>query len=328
MRAFSLPSRFRSLGVFLALTALGGASAQSAPAPAALKGLNLPPNYLSRFSTAELTLSSEAGFGARYVPLPTPADIRVSLVKQPNYWEYHLSTRLRDTTYAAGVFGNGAAAQAGQPKLEVTHDPYRGAQFSGLVQGGAAYSKLSAGYALTLAENRVRVLNNVGVAHQGEVTAPYTQSELAGGYHVPAGERVHFGVNAAARLYTFPAQSEGQVSMDVAPSVEVQLSPQVRLDATHFERFAAGTVAIPSFGFGRYQESSVGVAYRLPAESALGLLRSRLGRVWTTDTTTLRGDVLLNVAALPVLVGPSIGYQWGPTPETSRWLWSLSTAPK
>ncbi len=321
----------------MALALSPSALAAAQPGPPAPGGLRLPANYLSRFSTTELLASNEVGFGVRYFPLPLAQDIRVSLAKQPNYWEYNVSTRAKDTLFAVGVFDNGATATAGIPRLEVTHDPFKGVQYSARLQGNTAYSRFTGGYAFTVAGDRVRVLNNVGVAYdyQGgdrEVVAPYTQTEVGGGYGRSFG-RLNTSFGTTARAFTFPVQRQAQGSVDLSVGANITPVTGLTFDGSHLERFAVGTVPVDDLNFARYQESNFGVTYRLPVAQTppaftLGAVRTRVTRKWTDDYTAVRGDLLFRVEALPVLVGPSIGYEWPRDRMTSRWLLSLSFLPK
>lgn len=309
----------------LGTTLLLGALAASTAAAQGTPSLKLPANYLSRFGSAELVVSSEGGYGVRYFPLPLAQDLRISLVKAPTYWDYNISTRANDTTLTAGVFYN-------VPRLEVTRDPYKGVQYSGLIQGKGRLSKVSGGYAFTVARDRVRVLNNVGVAIRPTEAAVYTQSEVGGGYGKSFG-KVNTYLGSTARLYTFPLQKQLQGSFDAYASADVSPVRGLTLNASHFERFVTGQVAVPDFGLGRYQESNVGVTYRLPGGSApsgfgVGAVRSRLTHTWQNDYTSLRGDLLLNVDFIPSLFGPSVGYQWSPDGKDNKWLISLVTLPK
>ncbi|MPY65229.1 hypothetical protein F8S09_00780 [Deinococcus sp. SDU3-2] len=284
-------------------------------------GFQIPPNYLSRFASTELVISTEAGYGVRAFPLLFPQDIRVSVVKAPTYWDYNVSTRVQDTTLAAGVFYN-------VPRLEVTHDPPKGLQFGGLIQGGGNLTKFSAGYAHLLWEDRARLLGNVGVAFVGGNGVPYAQTEATAGYGRSFG-KLNTYVGGAARLFAFPVQRDAQGSVDAVVVLNTTPLPGLTLDATHFERFVTGEVAVPAFSLGRYNETKAGVTYRLPGDPALGLgaIRTRLSHAWQSDVTTVWGDVLLRLNVLPSLVGPSVGYQWTPDGK-GRWLISLVTLPK
>ncbi|WP_245872935.1 hypothetical protein [Deinococcus planocerae] len=329
-----LPRFLKAGAVALALSPSAVAAAQ--PGPPAFGGFHLPANYLSRFSTTELLASNEVGFGVRYFPLPLSQDIRVTLARQPQYWEYNVSTRLSETTFAVGVFNNGSAAASGIPRLEVTHDPFKGVQFSGLLQGNTAYSRFTGGYAFTVAADRVRVLNNVGVAYdsQGdrEVVAPYTQTQVGGGNGRSLG-RLNTYFSSTARVFTFPVQRQAQGSIDLYAAANITPTTGLTFDGSHLERFAVGKVPVDDLNFARYQESNFSVTYRLPAARTppaftLGAVRTRVTRDWTSDYTYLRNDVLFRVEALPTLIGPSIGYQWSPEGTPNRWLISLSFLPK
>ena len=210
----NVPMKFRR--VSFARRALAGAALALSTFAAAQTSpfqFNLPPDYLNRFGGAEPVVSSTDGYGVRGLPLPTPLDLRVSLVKAPTYWDGGLSLRASDTTFRVGRFYN-------VPTLEITHDPYKGAQFSGVVRGEGGLSVFSGGYASTSWQDRVRVLNNVGVAFKGEVTAPYTRSEVSVGYGQPFGAFNTY-VAATARAYTFPLQREVQGSVDFYASASV-----------------------------------------------------------------------------------------------------------
>ncbi|WP_240730762.1 hypothetical protein [Deinococcus sp. S9] len=329
-----MPHRvFTSLKVALAALTFSApalAAAPEGPFPA----LHLPANYFSRFGGTELVAALDGGvsFGVRYFPLPFEQDIRFLLVRHPSYWEYGLTTRINDTFLAAGVFDNGLNAAVGIPRLEVTHDPWKGFQFSGRLQGSGYSSRFTGGYAFTTWQDRVRVLNNAGVAFQGDVVAPYTQTEVTGGYGRTFG-KVNVGFGSTARLYTFPLQQQAQGSLDLSVSANTTLTPGLTINASHLERFVAGKVAIPDLNFTRYQETNASVTYRLPVDGepsafGLGALRSRVTRYWQDDTTYLWNDVLFRVNALPSLVGASVGYEWTRDGKDNKWLFSLSFMPK
>lgn len=346
----SLPKTLKS---FMATAAALTTLALSVQAAAQTTGgLRLPPNYLSRFSSTELAATNDSGYGVRYFPLPIEPDLRLSILKAKDYWEYNISTRQKDTTFAFGVFNNGYTAAAGIPKFEITHDPYKGVQYSGVVQhlfgilpvkSYDPYSKFTVGYAFAVWNDRIRILNNVGVGYKTitddaapyainkEIVAPFTQTEAAGGYSKPVTDKINVGIYTTARLFTFPMQGQYQASIDLSPSINVQVTPQFSVSASQLERFAVGSVPISDLNYARYQESYATLTYRLPKDSPVGMLRSRLTKNWVGDSgnTYLRNDVLFNVPQIPVLVGPSVGYQWGGTSSAvNRWLWSLSFAPK
>ncbi|GGB67718.1 hypothetical protein [Deinococcus soli (ex Cha et al. 2016)] len=300
----------------LALTGL--ASAQTAPAG----GFQLPADYFGRFGNTQLVASNTEGFGVRSLPLPLKADLRLTLVKAPTYTDYGLSAQLGSLYAAAGVFYN-------VPRAELTSAPASGLQWSGVVQGGASHSRFSVGYATQVDGGKVRFLNNVGVAQQGGVTAPYTQSEVSAAYGRTF-DRVNTAVYSTARMYAFPVQGKAQGSLDVTLALNAPLAPGLTLDASHFERFAVGEVAIPDFGLGRYESSAATLTYRVPGQAGFGVgaLRSRTSRDWTNRVTTTDGDLLLNVG-LPVLLGGSVGYEWhDAAPTANRWRFGVSTMPR
>ncbi|GAA5511793.1 hypothetical protein Dcar01_00506 [Deinococcus carri] len=309
----------------LVLSAPAGAAAQDTAAPAPL--FRLPPNYISRFGGTETLADSATGFGVRGFPLPFTQDIRLNLAKRPNYWEYALSTRLNDTTFAAGVFDNGAAAKAGIPRLDVNHDPWKGVQYRGLVQGNGASSRFTGGYAFTAFQDRVRVLNNVGVAYQGTAVAPYTQTEVYGNYGRSFG-KVNASINSTGRVFTLPVQKEVQGSIDVTVAGNVSPVEGLTLEASHLERFTAGKITtIPDLNLARYYETNAAITYRLPVSEpnqfGVGAVRTRLTN--NSDKYTYwRNDVLFRAGNLPVLIGPSVGYQWSPAGTPNQVLFGVS----
>lgn len=340
--------------LILPLLTLGVLSATSASAQT---GFQIPSDYINRLSSTELAASNDSGFGVRYFPLPFQADIRISLMKQPKYWEYNFSTRQKDTTLAFGVFNNGATAATGVPKFEITHDPWKGLQYAGVVQHLTGilpnvesydpFSKFTVGYAFTMWEERIRILNNVGLGYKtitndtapyaitSEVFAPYTQSEIGLSYNKAVTPQFTPRIYTVARLYTFPLQKQYQASIDLTPGVHFSPGGGVDLDLSQLERFATtAPVPIGDLNFARYQETYFTGSYRLPKSSSdfsVGMLRTRLTKNWVGDNgnTYLRNDVLFDVKAIPVLVGPSIGYRWANTAGGGNgWLISFSSAGK
>lgn len=331
------------LGLVGGVLLSGVAAAQTTPD----LGIKLPPNYFSRFGMTSLVASNAYGvngFGVRYFPLPLPADLRLSVVKRPLYWEYALYTRQNDTTFQAGVFDNGDAAKNGIMKVELDHNPRAGLQYAALIQDidqptRVHVSRFSVGYANLFLNNRVRLLNNVGIAFQKEVVAPYTYSVLSGGYTQKVNTYVSLGVNAAGILYTFPAQKEYQASVDVTPNIQLRPTPELTLNARHLERFVTSTSPtppIPDFNLDRYQQTDASVDYRLPFKTdfSVNMLRTRVTRDWTNNRTYLYNDILFRVNALPVIVGPTVGYQWWPANKdgtksvNTHFTFGFSTAPK
>lgn len=309
----------------LASAAVAPSHAQSA-APDPFR-FQFPAGYLGRLGGTEGVvdfggeITKVNAFGVRAFPLPTVQDLRVVLVKHNNYWEYNISTRIKDTTLLAGIVNNGDAP-AGVAKVEVTHDPFKGIQYGASIQGyqgNPHIARFNVGYASTIWQDRIRILNTVGISAENKLFAPYTFSQVNGGYGEPLGQQFNWRLDSTARLYTFPLNDKAQWSVDISPSLEYRPAAGVTLNLSHLERFAGGEVALPSFNLARHEESNATITYRIPGtpEFGLGALRVRGTRNWTSDYTYLRNDVLLNIKALPFLIGPSIGYQWGPAKDGS-----------
>ncbi|GHF46254.1 hypothetical protein HNQ07_002374 [Deinococcus metalli] len=307
-------------GVVLTAVAAPAAQAQSTI-------FHLPANYMGRFGTSEIAYTTATGFGVRYIPLPTDPDVRLTVVKQANYWEINIGSRVDDTTLAGGVYFDGYTAPEGIPRMEYTHNPALGVQYSALIQGDGLHSHLSGGYAFKTLGDQVRVLAVAGVATQANTMAPYAQAEVAGGVGKTFGV-VNTYAGATLRTSVFPAQGQVLGNVDVYLAASSSPLPGLSLAASHFERYVVGSVPLPDFGMSRYEESNLTALYRLPATGnllSLGAVRARASRNWTAGYTYVWADVLLDVRGLPSLLGPGVGYQFGPNGADSRWLFTLVT---
>lgn len=319
--------------------ALGAAALLGLGSVADAQSLNLSRTYLTRLGSVSVVASSTEGFGVRNFPLPTGEDIRFTVVRntQYDYWDYGLTGQFKNLRAAAGVFSS-------VPKAELTYDQRDGMVGSVLIQGrnyaGLAYhSHLYAGYSFTTDSNRVRILNVVGVAEQevsrkGEkyVLAPYLRSEMTTSHSAKFGV-FNARLSTLGRLYAYPDQGTAQLSADVTPGVSVAPVPGLLLDASHLSRMVTGTSPIRDFNLVNLQQSTLIATYRLPVGKTppavmLGGLRGRLVRNWTNDYTYAYGDVFIRLDALPVMLGPSIGYQWTPGGRTDKWVFSLVTLPR
>lgn len=313
----------------LSLMGMGAASADQ------VFGVHLPDGYLGRFSSIEAVVSNTDGYGVRYLPLPLDPDIRITLLKTPTYWDYGLTANYAGISMGAGVFYNVG-------KVYAQHDPWTGWQWGVYTElpdllrpnsGTAPFSKAYVGYAF--AQDAARVMSNFGVAalktpRNGDtwIVGPYWQ--VVGSYDKgkDLDPSVNVGINVTGRFYAYPLQGQAQGSLDITPRLQLRPLPGFTVDVSHLERFVQGEVQMGD-SYARYQESNATLTYRLkyatdPAFN-LGALRARVTRNWTGDYTYVRGDVFFRSNALPVMVGPSIGYQFGPNGADSYFLWSLVT---
>lgn len=317
--------------------ALGAAVLLGLTSVGAAQGLNLSRTYLTRLGSASIVASSTDGFGVRNFPLPTGEDIRFTVVRNTvyNYWDYGVTGQFKNLKAAAGVFYS-------IPTAELTYDQRDGMVGSVLIQdrnyaGLDYHSHLYAGYSFTTDRNRVRILNVVGVAEQEDskkrdVVAPYLRSEMTTAYSAKFGV-FNARLSTVGRLYAYPEQGAAQLSADVTPGVSVAPVPGLLLDASHLSRMVTGTSPIRDFNLVDLQQSTLIATYRLPVGKTppavmLGGLRGRLVRNWTNDYTYAYGDVFIRLDALPVMLGPSIGYQWTPGGKTDKWVFSLVTLPR
>lgn len=297
----------------------------------AVSAQELPKDYWNRFNRIQAIASTRDGFGVRYFPLPLEVDLRVTLAKRPHYWEYGIGTRMYDTTFFAGIYDNGPDAQKGIPRVEATHDPFKGYQATALWQGEGALSRFSVGHAWTFEQDKVRVLQNVGYATQNAVKEPFTET-IASGYFPKSFDKVNTALSVTGRAYTYPLAQKAQASVDLTLSANVTPVPGLTFDGFHMERFAAGESVIPGFGFGRYRETALNTTYRMQyaadPEFAFGGVRERFNHYWTSNSSWAYGDLFFRTKYLPVLFGPSVGYYWSPDGKSNKWVISLTTAPK
>ncbi|GGO27414.1 hypothetical protein [Deinococcus humi] len=307
----------------LSLGVVSVAGAQAAPANNSLFGLKFPSGYFNRFDRMEVVASNTDGYGARYLPVPIAADLRVTLVKTPTALNYGLGTQIGNLSVSVGVFG-------GVPRAEMSQYLPSGFQWTGLVQGKGALSRFALGYSHTENDGRFRILNAVGLAAVSGIDATYSYSEVSN-FAPRSFGKLNTAVGLTGRLYTFPLQMDAQASFDLNLSANYSPLPGLVLEASHLERGVAGSVPIGDFGLGRVQASNFAVTYRLAGpETALrlGAVRSRVARNWTGDTTSVVGDIFLRSSALPSMLGPSVGYWWGPGGKDGHWMISLVALPK
>lgn len=302
--------------------ALAQSGATSSPSP-----FGVPSNYFSRFGGLSPILELDdkndpSHIGLTGVPLPTEYDLRFTVAKRPTTWDYSLSTRYNDTTYLIGTEND-------IKRIEVTHNPYTGAQFTGLLRE-KGLSELSGGYAQTALDGKVYFLNKAGLAASGQVFTPFAYSQVGGNVNQQVG-KVSFRVSPLARIYLYPVEAETHSSAEVTFVATVPVTPQLLLEASHLERFAAGKSVIPEYALGRAQETNLYATYRLPYDTdpafTLGAIRGGYTHNWQNDWNYFRGDVLLRSNALPIMFGPRAEYRLAPDGK-GTWVYSLVTLGK
>ncbi|MEF2277905.1 hypothetical protein V3W47_06300 [Deinococcus sp. YIM 134068] len=294
----------------------------------------LPANYLSRFSAVTVaTGGSDEGFGVRGVPLPFKETVRFNLVRHTHYWEYVLSARVKDTTFLLGRVDDGEASRTGVLRAEVNHDPFAGWQWGALWQEGDNLSKVSAGYAWAAEQNRVRLAVQGGYGRQGEVEAPYAvlDARLSDNATLP-NKLGRANLTVSTRSLLAPTLGEVQSSLDVSGSLTLTPKGGFSVTGRHLERFVLGEAVFADLDLDRYNVTSLSAVYRLPATpqgpGVVGAVGGLVQREWVDEYTTVRGDLLFNVPGVPFMIGPRVGYRWGPTQAQNSWVFSIATLGK
>lgn len=300
----------------LGLTLISGVSQLNL---AAAQVLQLPTDYFTRFSSTSLVASSVMGFGLQSFPLPLPLDIRVSLVKAPTYNTYGLDMNAKDTTVKAGVFYN-------NPRFELSYHPDVGGQYVAAFERNAAY--FYGGYASRLLDSKVRVVNDIGVVFVNEEGIPFTYHELGAYIRKPMGSFVS-ALGGTSRIYVYPTEQQYQWSNDVSVSGSYRVSENFSIEGSHLARFVQGKA--PAFNLGDIQNTNLGALYRFTDTGgplSLGALQARYSRNWLNGNNFIVGDILLGSSYLPVLAGPSIGYEWTDNGQAKRWVFGLASVIK
>lgn len=323
------PLHFAALLTTLVL--LPAAAAQSTQEAGAAQSprFGVPENYFGRFGGVTPILELDAKndvtrIGLGRLPLPTEHDLRFTVANRPeqNLWDYSLSTRMNNTTYLVGIENDVRRA-------EVLHNPYTGPQFTGVVRE-KGLSELSAGYAFTALNGQAYIYNKAGLAASGERREPFTYSQVGTAYTEKVGG-VSFRVAPLARLYLYPFEGKAHSSAEVLVSATATPTPQLLLEASHLERFAAGESVIPDYGQARAQETSLYATYRLPYAGdpafGVGAVRGGYTHNWQNDWNYYRGDLFLRSNLLPVMVGPRAEYRVAPD-GTGQWVYGFVTLGK
>ncbi|MDO4264664.1 MAG: hypothetical protein Q4C67_10755, partial [Deinococcus sp.] len=256
--------RLRLTALLPLLALLPAAAAQENTAPPSPR-FGVPENYFGRFGGVSPILelndkSNVTRIGLGGLPLPTEYDLRFTVANRPeqNLWDYSLSTRMNNTTYLLGIENNVRRA-------EVLHNPYTGPQFTGVVRE-KGLSELSGGYAFTALNGQAYIYNKAGLAASGAKREPFTYSQVGMAYTEKVGG-INFRVAPLARLYLYPFGGKAHTSAEVLVSATAAPTPQLLLEASHLERFAAGESVIPDYGQARTQETNLYATYRLPYQN-------------------------------------------------------------
>ena len=287
---------------WLSAALLGSAQAQ---------GFNfkLPADYGSRFgATSAMFDTTNSLYGVRYLPLPTPFDLRVFYVAHPAYTEYGLYSRLRDTDVLVGNFDGGAS---GIRTAKLDHNPDQGAQATTLLQGSVAPGEQYLNYSQFGYAQRwqtLRLFGAAGYGFNGGASAAYLNAVISGGHDFALGHAlglpgVKLGISFSSRLWLYPVLGQLYSSTDFYGSLGGQLSDRLTASVSHLERVTAGNDVL-GFGYGAYRESRLSAVYQ--PKLRLGPVSFRSAqfnayRIWGSPTdpnnieelsATLRADII------------------------------------
>lgn len=294
-------------------------SAASQLSPAVAQSFHLPADYFTRFSSTSLVADSVMGFGVQSFPLPLPLDVRISLVKAPTYSTYGFDIRAKDTSIKAGVFYN-------NPRFELSYNPNVGGHYVGAFLKDAAY--FYGGHAFLILNDKARVVNDVGLVFINNKGIPFTYHEVGTYLTKPVGNFAG-AIGATSRIYVYPTERKYEWSNDVFVNGNYKMSDNLSIQGSHLARFVQGKG--PAFNLGDIQNTNVGALYRFADTGgalSLGSVNARYSRNWLNGNNFVVGDILLGSSYLPVLAGPSIGYEWTDDGQSKRWVFGLASALK
>ena len=313
-----LPRLLRPL-LALLVTALSG--------PALAQNLNfkLPADYGSRFgATTALFDTANSLYGVRYLPLPTPLDLRVIYVAHPAYSEYGLYSRLPDTDVLVGNFEGGAS---GIRTAKLDHNPDQGVQATTFVQGSSVAGEQYLNYTQIGYAQRwqlLRLTGAVGYGFHGPLSAAYLNWGLSGGRNFAVGQAlglpgVKLSISLASQLWLYPVIGKTYSTTDIYGSLGGQITPKLSASVSHLERVALGNDVL-GFGNPKYRESHLNALYQ--PNVPLGPLNLRSVqfsgyRIWGSPTdlnnieelsATIRVDL---IPALSLETTPAYDFYYG-----------------
>ena len=278
----------------------------------------LPADYSKRFgSTAAVYDAANSLYGVRYLPLPTPLDLRVIYVSRPAYNEYGLSARLKDATLLAGNFYGGGS---GIRTLKFDYYPATGFQTTTLLEGSDIKKEHYLNYTQFGYAQRwktVRLTSAMGYGFNGQASAAYLAWVLSDSRTFKAGAAVglpgvKFTVAASSRLWLYPVMGEVYSSTNLSATLGGQITDKLTASMSHLERLAVGQDVL-GFGYADYRESRLKAQYQINADLGPLSLRSaqfNAYRIWGSPTdlnnveelsATLRADItpLLSLETTP-----------------------------
>ena len=254
----------------LSAAVLGSAQAQ---------GFKLPADYSKRFgSTAAVYDGTHSLYGVRYLPLPTPLDLRIVYVNRPAYSEYGLQARFKEATLLAGNFEGGGS---GIRTLKFDYFPATGFQTTSLIQGSDIkkehylnYSQF--GYAQGW--KTVRLTSAAGYGFNGTKSGAYLAWVLSDSRTFKAGQAVglpgvKFTVSASSRLWLYPVLGQIYNSTTLSGKLGGQITDKLSASVSHLERWAVGNDVL-GFGYADYRESRLNTQYQINASLGPVTLRS------------------------------------------------------
>ncbi len=325
-------TRFARSRVLSALLIPGflGSAAQAADL------FSLPADYYNRFGGIEGVFDTNASkYGVRAFPLPIKADIRILFVNHPNYNEYGLTSRYKDTDFK---LANAEGGQKGIMTAEVNHNPWQGIQFHSKFQWSTVAGEyfanyIEGGYAKvvpvpTVPGLNVRLYGALGYGALAKSSQPYTHVEGFVGKDFPGvikneatKTNINFNLNSTLRNYYFITDKKAFTTLEVNAGVNGQIIDRLNGYARQFERYDFGLGALGNnvYGIadGKARETYAGLSYRLDygfGPVNLHTVQYDYGHLWydlnsTNNRNELGATFRLNIAE-PLRLDITPGYDW------------------
>lgn len=304
----------------------------------------LPPDYYDRFGDlgGEFNHDNKA-YGVRYFPLPIKYDLRIIFVTHPEYNEYGISTRYKETDILLGILEGGAK---GIRTLEINHNPDEGLQAhlylespnsdkdeSYLNYGEVGYRKFLK--LKSLPDVKVTLYGGAGYAgtqHDGSQAYTHFKVNADRSFeHVikPVGTQVDLAIDVKTALenYYFVSDSKAYTTAKLDVGVRGKLNDRTDVYASQYELYDFGKADNNIYGLAssKDRDSYAGILYHLDYKVGpinIHTLQYDYTRYWyynsDTDNRSEIGATLRFNLTAPIRLDITPGYDFywgGPTLE-------------